>query len=358
MKTEVAIDGLKFLINGKPTYEGLSNCGRSIEGLLFNSRMIQAVFDDANPETARHWAYPDTEVWDPDRNTDEFCAALPLYRKHGLLGFTVGLQGGGSIYTDDVYAHYRASAFDRDASIKPEWLARLGRVLKAADENGMVVIVSCFYGRCMWAIESQDLCNRMVENATRWLLETGYRNVMVEVFNESSDPYGGPWFQTHQIAGYLDIVRQQTLDGRRLLVGNSAFPGVLPTDDWLDREDFTMPHGNGTTPDQLRARIREFRALDGYKRRPRPILVNECSPLTNNLDAAIDEYASWGLYYQGYGAGNDHDLWNWSLKPRETRFEDLSGYQTLPVNWGINDPLKEAFFGRLKQITSGAPMTG
>ncbi|RMD85012.1 MAG: hypothetical protein D6820_00430, partial [Lentisphaerae bacterium] len=99
MKTTIAIEGNRFYINGKPTYEGRLWQGLPIEGLLFNSRMIQGIFDDECEETRKLWAYPDTGEWDPERNTRELCAALPEYRRHGLLGITVGMQGGGSIYT-------------------------------------------------------------------------------------------------------------------------------------------------------------------------------------------------------------------------------------------------------------------
>ena len=37
--------------------------------LLLNSRMVQGIFDDLNPETAGNWIYPDTKKWDADRNT-------------------------------------------------------------------------------------------------------------------------------------------------------------------------------------------------------------------------------------------------------------------------------------------------
>jgi len=88
-KTEIAIDGEKFYINSRPTYEGVTYRGKPVEGLLMNSRMIQGIFDDDNPETAELWKYPDTGVWDPDRNTDELCAQMPEYRKHGILAVTV-----------------------------------------------------------------------------------------------------------------------------------------------------------------------------------------------------------------------------------------------------------------------------
>ncbi len=59
-----------------------------------NSRMIQATFDDENPETRQRWAYPDTGKWDAERNVQEFLAMLPVYKEHGLLAVTVNFQGG------------------------------------------------------------------------------------------------------------------------------------------------------------------------------------------------------------------------------------------------------------------------
>ena len=92
--TIVEIDGEDFLIDGQPTYKGREFRGHRIEGLLLNSRKIQATFDDRNPETVHHWAYPDGSAFDPDRNTAEFIAAVPSYREHGLNGITLNLQGG------------------------------------------------------------------------------------------------------------------------------------------------------------------------------------------------------------------------------------------------------------------------
>ena len=37
-------------------------------GLLLNSRMVQGIFDDINPETFDKWKYPDTEQWDAEQN--------------------------------------------------------------------------------------------------------------------------------------------------------------------------------------------------------------------------------------------------------------------------------------------------
>ncbi|MGQ9790447.1 MAG: hypothetical protein ACUVR7_07280 [Armatimonadota bacterium] len=118
MKTEIFIEGNRFLINGRLTYEGVSYKGMPVGGLLFNSRMVQAIPDDECEQTRHLWAYPDTGVWDPDRNIDEFCKMLPVYRSFGLLAVTVGLQGGGSVYTPEAYDRYINSAFTPDGKFK------------------------------------------------------------------------------------------------------------------------------------------------------------------------------------------------------------------------------------------------
>ena len=142
--TRVEIAGEDFLIDGKPTYQGRQWQGHRIEGLLLNSRMVQATFDDLNPKTRGLWAYPDTKKWDPDRNTREFVAAMTEWRKHGLLAVTVNLQGGSPTgYSKDQPWHN--SAFKEDGSLRPEYMKRLETVLDKADELGMVVILGLFY---------------------------------------------------------------------------------------------------------------------------------------------------------------------------------------------------------------------
>ena len=45
-RTSVEFHGDDVWINGHPTYAGRSWQGHRIEGLLLNSRMVQAIFDD------------------------------------------------------------------------------------------------------------------------------------------------------------------------------------------------------------------------------------------------------------------------------------------------------------------------
>jgi hypothetical protein len=151
----------------------------------------------------------------------------------------------------------------------------------------------------------------------------------------------------------IDLVRAVTLDGRRLWTGSSAAgDDCLPTERWLESEDVTFPHGNGCTPAQLAAKLRRLRTMAPVRRRPRPIVVNEDSVFVENLEAAAGEGCSWGYYDQGYGSGY-RDRIDWTAQPREDRVEELSGFQTVPVNWSINTAHKRAFFARLKTITSG-----
>jgi len=350
---EIAIDGTRFLLDGKLTYEGIDYQGKPVEGLLMNSRMIQAVFDDECEQTRRRWAYPDTGAWDPDRNTNEFCSQLPVYRAHGLLAVTVGLQGGGSVFSPGIYDNYINSAYHPDGTFKPAYLGRLLRVISAADAAGMVVIVNCFYFKQAARIPDASAILSITERVTDWLLRTGHRNILVDVANESGYWWNRRVFEPDNIHRLIDIVKSTTLNGRRLLAGCSTAGGdQIPEPLWLAAEDFSIPHGNGLTADRLRAKLRRIKIEDEYRRRPRPIVVNEDSVFVENMEAAVDEGCSWGFYCQGYGS-DYRDRMDWTVRDRESAYDDLSGFQTVPVNWGINTPVKSEFFDRLKKITGG-----
>lgn len=354
MTTCVEIAGEDFLINGVRTYAGrVDERGRRIEGLLFNSRMVQAIFDDECEATRGLWAYPDTGCWDPERNTDEFCRALPVYRAHGLLAVTVGLQGGGSNYRPEVMNRFRNSAFTDEGELKPAYFARLQRVLAAADACGMVVIVSYFYWRHVRYL-APGAIERATINASSWLLASGFRNVIVEIANEIKADWPEP-LRPDNVHRLIESARGMSRGRRRLLVGTSYHPSApgLPPDSWLAAEDVTFPHGNDRDATQLAALLREFRATAAWRARPRPLVINEDSTDLANLEAAADARASWGFYYQGFGSDYADKRFSWKERGRESRYEDLSGFQTVPVNWSINDPAKRAFFERLKQITGG-----
>ncbi len=353
--TEIAIDADKFLINGKPTYAQGSYRGKSIEGMLFNSRMIQAIFDDQCAETRTLWAYPDTGEWDAERNTDDFCAQLPEYRKHGLLAVSVGLQGGGSIYTPAIYDNYLNSAFTPAAELKQPYFDRLAKVLKAADKAGMVVIVNYFYIKQAKKMPA-DIFFPLTEKITAWLLKSGHRNILVDVANEAGDWWEMKPYRDENIHKLIAAAKGVSLGGRRLLVSSSTCGGeALPHGKWRETEDLHMPHGNGCSAEQLKTKLAKFKCDNEFKRTPKPVLVNEDTLFIDNLEAAVQTGCSWGYYDQGKGCDYtwDGDRMNWRGTKREKKLADLSGFQTLPVNWGINTPEKRAFFNKVKEITDG-----
>ena len=81
-QTVVSIEGDRFLINGRLINEGRSWKGKRIEGLLFNSRMANAIVDDENPATRGVWAYPRKDT--AGTNLGEYQALSPTGRQAGL----------------------------------------------------------------------------------------------------------------------------------------------------------------------------------------------------------------------------------------------------------------------------------
>ncbi len=336
--TEVSIQGQAFLINGRPTYEGRWYKGMKIEGLLMNARMVQAIFDDLNPQTRSRWAYPDGP-WDPDRHTNEFIAAMPGWREHGLRAFTVNLQGG----SPEGYSNkqpWHNSAFTSEGDLRPDYMARLERVLNRADELGMVVILGLFYFGQDERLADEAAVVRGVDNAVDWVLDRGYRNVLIEVNNECNVRYDHAILRPDRVHELIGRVKSRLRDGRRLLVSTSYGGGTLPGEDVIRSADFLLLHGNGVhEPARIRKMIDDCRAMPGY--RGQPILFNEDDHFDfdkpdNNMLAAVSRYASWGFF---------------DYRMKGEVFDE--GYQSVPVNWGISSARKRGFFDLLRRITQG-----
>jgi len=336
-RTAVAIRANQFLINNELTYKGHTWNGHRIEGLLFNSRMVQGLFDDLNPETVHLWKYPDTGRWDAERNTREFVAAMPEWRRQGLLAFTLNLQGGSPQgYSQDQPWHN--SAFTADGSLRPEYVRRLEMILDRADELGMVAILGMFYFGQDQRLTDEAAIVRGVENALDWLFERGYRNVLIEVNNECNVRYDHDILKPDRVHELIEQVKSKQRDGRRFLVGTSYGGGTIPRENVVRASDFLLLHGNGIKePARVAEMVRQTQQVPGY--RPMPILFNEDDHFEFdqrpcNFTAAVSEYASWGYFdFRMSGEGFDE------------------GYQSVPVNWGLSSARKRAFFKLLSEIT-------
>jgi len=329
-RTQVTIQGDAFFINGKPTYAGRTWNGKKIEGLLLNSRMVQGTFDDLNLETAKRWVYPDTKTWDPDRNTIEFVAAMPEWRKNGLLAITLNFQGGSPEgYSIDQPWHN--SAFREDGSLRPGYLARFERILNRADQLGMVVILGLFYFGQDERLRDEGAVLAGFDHALDWITENGYRNVLLEVNNECNVRYNHAILRPERVHELIARAHR-----RGYLSGTSFSGGTIPSENVVAASDFLLLHGNGVKePEKIAEMVRRARAVHGY--RPMPILFNEDDhfdfdqPL-NNLVAAVGEYCSWGYF-----------------DPGKSDYSD--GYQSPPVRWDLNTPRKMGFFELVKKIT-------
>ena len=340
-KTVVSIVGDQFYINSRPTFKGRTWNGYRIEGLLPNARMVQGIFDDRNLETRTRWAYPDTKTWDADRNTSEFIAAMPVWKAHGLLAFTINLQGG----SPEGYSKSQPwvnSAFNANGSRDAPYFNRLKRILDNADALGMVAILGLFYFGQDQYLTDEAAVIRAVDNTVEWLAEGGYRNVLIEINNECNVQYDHAILQPDRIHELIRRVKASQRNGYRFLVSTSYGGGTIPKENVVRAADFLLLHGNGVKdPNRIVEMVEQTRAVAGYH--PMPIVFNEDDHFnfdqpTNNFRAATRAYASWGYF--------DYRMKNEGLD---------EGYQSVPVNWQLSSDRKKGFFDLLKEITGGLP---
>jgi hypothetical protein len=337
-KTIVSIKGDAFYVNGKPTYEDRYWKGHKIEGLLMNSRMVQGIFDDLNPETRELFIYSDTKRWDPNRNTNEFVAAMDEWHRYGLNSFTINLQGGSPVGYGN-QKNWLNSAYYEDGKLRPDFMARLEKILTRADELRMVVILGLFYfGQDQNLRDEQAVING-VRNAIEWLFEKGYRNVLIEVNNECNiKQYDHEILKPARVHELIELVKGMERNGYRFLVSTSYGGNTVPTPNVVKSSDFILIHGNGVKDyETMQLLIDNTRKVEGY--RTMPVVVNEDDHFDfdkekNNFVAAIGKYVSWG-YFDYRKDGEDFSV----------------GYQTVPVDWGINSGRKKGFFEKVKEIT-------
>ncbi|MFY0652365.1 MAG: hypothetical protein JXQ96_10045 [Cyclobacteriaceae bacterium] len=334
-RTTVSINGDQFYINGKPTYTNSEWKGNKIEGLLFNSRMVQGIFDDENSDTRDRFKYPDTGEWDANRNTDEFVQAMQSWRDHGMLAFTINMQGGSPMGYGN--KGWRNSSFDSKGNLKEVYIKRLEKIINKADELGMVVILGYFYFGQDEYFENEQAVIAAVDNATNWLLDKGYTNVVIEVANECNNTkYDFDIIKTTRID---ELMRQiKAISNGNLLVATSYNGNTLPTPNVVKESDFILIHGNGVKePTRIMEMVSQTKEIEGYKKMP--IVFNEDDHFefekdTCNMTAAVMSYASWG-YFDFRMDGESYD----------------EGYQSVPVNWAISSERKKGFFNKVKEIT-------
>ncbi|MFB5675099.1 hypothetical protein ACE3NQ_11835 [Paenibacillus terreus] len=285
-KTVLSIEGTDFYINGKKVYEEIKGSRPEAHGLLMNARFIQGIFDDSE-DPGRFHRFGRT--FDPERNTDDLITALPEWYAHGLRAFTVGLQGGGPCFTLFNEKLHNNPFGEDGTSLDPAYANRLDRLIRAADEIGMVVIVSFFYFFQAEKLKNGRAILEATRTASRFLRQGGYTNVIIEIANEHDLTKKHSLLEYPEgIVALLEIARHES---GGLPVGCSSTASFI-SEEVAKESDVVFYHGNGRTRQQYYNDVCQLRKWAPNA----PIVCNEDSQAVGNMEVAARLHTSWGYY--------------------------------------------------------------
>lgn len=275
-------DPRAFYIRGAPgenwqkTYSGPAY-RHEAQGKLMNVRLANALFLD-------EWMKE--RPFDPEFNTDAVIQALDFYKNHGVLMINVSLQGAQPGYDKAINGidrenAYRlgpgkgmyVSAFRPDGSLKPDWLARLERLLRGANQRGMFVNLMYFYHGQDAAFQSTAAIHAAAMNITDWLIAHDFRNVIVDVAHEYDLP-GPQWdfkgYIPQNIIPLIDDARERFKHaGYALPIGVSSDGRMRYPVSLQGQVDVLLVHGNGRDPREKARRVAELKEVE------RPVLMTE-----------------------------------------------------------------------------------
>lgn len=332
-RTEIGIQGTRWLINGAP-----ANPGSRSEGTLQSARLVQGVWDDENTSSRHLWDYSDGP-WDPERNLAGLIAAMPTYAAHGLNAITLSLQGGsptrgglpGGTWEGTNQTPV-ATAFTTDGAFKEAWRSRAARAIEAADAQGLVVILTVLYFGQAHRFDDEAAAERAVLGVAAWIEEQGWTNVVLEIGNEmGAYDYGGfgLFNTTRGLPGLVTAIRSRH-PGLLVTLSHSNTHGRTRQidQDLLDAVDVLLIHGNSESDDEMEGDVAWLRErFDG------PIHVNE------DTAKAIDDDRFDLLTRLGVGNG----------------YYDQTGFQSPPTVWSLDSDRKRDYFARVREATTPAP---
>lgn len=329
--TSISFDGTKVRVNGL-----LVNDGSAASGLLMNARMIHAATEDYNVGTRPNWAYPGS-VWSAQRNVNEFMAALPTYASYGLDMVTIGMQGGHPRYhcADDANLRQRNfSMFAPDGTLREDAKVRLGDAIRRADANNIIVTVQYFYRTVDKDLNGSAAILRAIDQATAFLKSLNTGNVLIEIANESSDNnFNDPVLQVAQLDERIAQIKKIW---PAALVTTSMSGGAVYPADLARAVDWTSLHGGNRSPAKVTNKVKTLLQLG------KPVAVTEANWNLQVMNSVISAGAGYGYFDQGCEITGDY--------VGAARYRD--GYQSLPVNYGVNTDMKRAFFTRVRELTS------
>ncbi len=321
-RTKLSIKNDKFLINGSLIYSQIENSNPNAWGLLMNARFIQGVFDD-KADRARFNRYG--KVFDPEQNTNDLIEALSKWYQFGLRGFTVGFQGGGPCFTIDNYK-IKNNPFSSDGNeIDSDYLRRMEKIIRAADEIGMVVILSFLYGAQARFLKDDIAIMNGVKKASNWLRDMKFTNVIIEIANEHDVDDFKIHPIVHKVEGVVDLIRIAKRESDGIPVGCSGTGGYF-SEKIASESDVILIHGNGQTRQQFYNLVQKAKHITPV----RPIVCTEDSQALSQLGVVSRMQISWGYYNN---MTKQEPPVNWNITPGEDlffayRMAEIIGIQT------------------------------
>jgi hypothetical protein len=314
-KTVVSVRGEKWYFNDK-----ILNEDSPAEGLLMNVRMVNSVFEERGDKMPSEF-----KGFDAEKNTDEFISGIPEYVASGVNCFTICLQGGAPGYEGSVN-----TAYDPDGSLRKEYMDRVTRVIKAADENNAAIILTCFYQRQhshFSALTGKDAIKTALVNTVNWIKKNKFRNVIFEVSNEYRHGGYRNWNDGKWIAstkGQVELMQLAKSVYPELLIGTSGMGDARLVDSLAMTADYITIHFNSTSLEDYAQKIKDM------KRWGKPVICNEDDKL-----AAAGASACLLSVINGCGWGFMHSRKN----------------QTIPFGFeGISDD--SAVYSMMKNVAS------
>ncbi len=285
-KTKLTIKGEDFYINDKLTYSEFEKINPKALGLLMNARFIQGIYNEKlDPSRFNRYG----REFNPDTNTKEFISELPNWYNSGLRAFTIGIQGGGPCFTFHNDNLFNQPYINNGTEIEKEYLDRLDLVLKAADDLGMVAIVSLFYPGQAIRFKTDEEITNSVKTACKYLKESGYKNLIVEICNEYDLCKTQPLLGTGEGMSSLIKLAQSILPDTP--IGSSQYGGIVNREVSI-ASDVILIHGNGQSRGHYYNMIKKAREFSPGK----PVVCNEDSQAIGNMVVSIKEHVSWGYY--------------------------------------------------------------
>jgi len=282
-QTVVSIKNDKWYLNGRITNE------RSpAEGLLMNVRMVNSVFEDRGDKLPEEF-----QDFNPGKNTQNFISGIPEYSSNGVNAFTIGLQGGMPGYEGAIN-----TAFEGDGKLRPDYMQRVERVIREADRNSAVVILSCFYQRqhshSGMLYSRGDILNA-VKNTVSWIKTKRFGNVVLEISNEFMHDgflYWGEGKWLVSIKGQVELIEYAKSLHPGLLVSTSGMGNGQMADSIVQAADYVTIHFNSTRLENYGERITTLRKSG------KPVICNEDDKTGSDGAAALAQSVlngcSWG----------------------------------------------------------------